>query len=167
MPGHWLIRWTIWLSMLAYVAFLCGSLRPKWCSWSTRRTIWTFACVMFIGHFIAAFHYYHRWSHAHAVADTAEKTRALMGWAFGEGIYFSYLFLVIWILDVVWMWAAALSYQKRAAGIGVLVHGYLMFIAVNGTAVFESGVTRWATVASGIGLLALLATLKRQPSGTS
>ena len=142
--------------MLAYSVFLVASVRPKMLAWTTRRAVWTFGWLMFFLHLIVAFHYYHSWSHSHAIKDTAEKTEALIGWAFGEGIYFSYLFLIVWLFDVIWMWAGPISYRNRTTGISILVHGYLLFIVVNGTAVFESGVTRWATVAVAIGLAVLV-----------
>ena len=82
--------------------------------------------------------------------------------AFGNGIYFSYLFLVMWVLDVVWLWAID-SPQPRAAGSAtsmpacqaaavptprwrLAVHAFLLFIAINGAIIFESGVTRWAGI---------------------
>ena len=146
MSGENLIRCTIWLSMSAYAGFLLVSVQSRICSWSVRRVIWTFSWCMFLAHFVAAFHFYHGWSHAHAVADTAAKTADLMGWSFGEGIYFSYVFLVVWLWDVLWMWWDAVGYQNRGPAIRWAVHGYLFFIAINGTAVFESGATRWATI---------------------
>ena len=156
MFGEQLIRWTIWLSMLAYAAFLLTLVRPALCGWRIRRGIWTIALMMFLAHFVSAYHFFHHWSHAHAVTDTAAKTDAVIGWSFGEGIYFSYLFLGVWFLDVLWMWIGPDSYQSRARGISWLIHGYIFFIAINGTAVFETGVTRWATALC-CGLLAIAA----------
>ena len=71
---------------------------------------------------------------------------------FGEGIYFSYLFLILWVLDVIamWVWSAAKSSAPRpmVAAMQWILHAYLFFIAFNGAIVFESGPTRWAGIAA-------------------
>ena len=161
MLGELLIRWTIWLSMLAYALYLLCLCQPRRFDWSFRRGIWTFSMVTFVGHFLSAYHFYHHWSHAHVVADTATKTENVIGWSFGQGIYFSYLFLGVWLLDVLWMWGSPSSYQSRSRGIGWMIHIYLFFIAINGTAVFESGVTRWATIVCCVVLVLVLAARAR------
>ena len=66
----------------------------------------------------------------------------MLGLRFGEGIYFSYLFMLLWIADGAWWWLRPSSYQARPAKlVGGLV-AYLSFIAVNGAIVFEDGITR-------------------------
>lgn len=162
MPGELLIRLTIWGSMCAYAVFLFMQLWPNRFRWTVRRVIWTISWLLFLGHFVSAFHYYHKWSHVHAVADTARQTKELIGWSFGEGIYFSYLFLALWAFDVAWWWLAADSYQTRATLVEWMIHGFLLFIAINGTAIFESGATRIATVICCAGLLIGMATRIRK-----
>src|SRR5207247_4306515 len=102
---------------------------------------------------------YHRWSHAVAWRHTAERTQDLLGVAVGDGIYFSYLFLVLWIIDVVWLWLPTknnISANRKPLGsptdparedatavpshvLGplrtpvwrVMVHVFLLFVAIN------------------------------------
>jgi len=66
----------------------------------------------------------------------------MLGTAFGEGIYFSYVFLAIWVLDCVRQWLPP-AMNKLPAWLSWCVHGYLFFIAINGALFFEGGVTRW------------------------
>jgi hypothetical protein len=182
MLGVLLTKWTIRLALVCYVAYLAGWLAR----WNTRRpraarAVWTLGCVLFDVHVVCAFHFFHHWSHLAAWRNTAERTERLLGVAVGDGIYFSYLFLMLWILDVLWLWwpswtaglAAPGSRENRAGAYAtgvpipgakpveapawrVGVHVFLLFIAVNGAIVFEAGPTRWVGLASGL-LLACLA----------
>ena len=80
---------------------------------------------------------------AAAYQDTAEKIKAAIGWRFGGGIYFNYLFLLMWLADAIWWWIAPAGYTKRGKVVNLLVYGYLFFIAFNGVVVFGHGATRW------------------------
>jgi hypothetical protein len=116
MSGVLLTKWTIRLALVCYVACVAGWLslgparQPR-----IARAIWTLGCVLFDVHVACAFHFYHHWSHANAWQHTAERTRELLGIAVGDGIYFSYLFLFLWLLDVVWLWVCPLTDNKRVA----------------------------------------------------
>jgi hypothetical protein len=179
MPGTLLTQWTIRLALACYVAGLAAWLSSCGARWPrATRAVWTLGCVLFDVHVACAFHFYHRWSHAVAWQHTAERTRELLGVAVGDGIYFSYLFLVLWLLDVAWLWLAPPATSAVANGtpsggspavpapadaiavpiaaIGsrtipwwrMMVHVFLLFIAINGAIVFEAGPTRWAGLAA-------------------
>lgn len=143
MLGKELTHWTIRIALLCYVAYGVGNLGSR--AWSTRysawlRVIWTVGCVFFCLHVYCAFAFYHHFSHQAAFDTTAQETKAMLGTAFGEGIYFSYVFLAIWVLDCVRQW---LPVENLPTWLSWCVHGYLFFIALNGALVFEGGVTRW------------------------
>ncbi|MCA9266957.1 MAG: hypothetical protein KDA41_00725, partial [Planctomycetales bacterium] len=147
--GELLIRWTIRLSMGLFAAALAEAL------WRGRlpgaagvsRWLWTLGCGLFLAHVAAAFHFYHGWSHAHAVADTAAKTRAAIGWEFGGGVYVNHLFALAWTIDVAWSWLAQASHRARPRWLAAGLHCFLLFIAVNGLIVFKGGAVRWVSVA--------------------
>lgn len=123
------------------VGFLLAGCRGR--RWrNLLRPIWTIGCIAIIAHVLAAFHYTHHWSHADAIESTARKTQQQLGWAVGEGVYFNYLFLLVWIADVVIWWLRPERYETRPAWLEYGIHGYLFFIAFNGAVIFESGVTR-------------------------
>jgi len=183
MFGELLTKWTIRLALCCYVACLAGWLslgparQPR-----VARLIWTCGCVLFDVHVVCAFHFYHHWSHAVAWRHTAERTRELLGVAVGDGIYCSYLFLLLWIADVVWLWLTPLSdvetdktkpfagsptasvqggaidvpqagaRRPRTPVWRALVHVFLLFVVVNGAIVFEAGVTRWVGIIAGLAL---------------
>jgi hypothetical protein len=152
--GEELTHWTIRLALVCLTVRLAGALRwgnaPGWFVWS--RAIWSAGCLFFLAHVACAFHFYHRWSHAAAFDSTAQQTYELLGVRFGEGIYFSYLFMLLWFVDVLWQWASPDSYRRRSARLAAGVLGYMAFIAFNGAVIFEGGVTRWV----GIPVTALL-----------
>lgn len=164
MIGSLLIAWTIRLSLLLYAAVLVIEWWPRasipWRTADrgqrTARWLWTIACGLFVTHVICALHFYHHWSHTHVLAHTAEETQKLIGWAFGEGVYFSYGFLLLWVADVVWWWMRPAGYRSRPTLIHAAVHGYLFFIAFHGAIVFESGPTRWLGIPLCLALLVLI-----------
>jgi hypothetical protein len=146
--GDSLTRNTVRLSLVWYAVTLFQMMRLTASDWSAAtpfgqltRWCWTWALICFLVHVLAAFHYYHHWSHAHAF----EHTRQVAG--IGEGLYFSYLFTGIWIADVAawWLWPA--RYAARPALIDRALHGMMIFIVFNSMVVFESGFIRWAGLA--------------------
>jgi hypothetical protein len=104
----------------------------RWC--------WTLSWASFLVHLGMAFHYYHHWSHADAVAHTEEVS------GFGPGIWFSHLFTLLWTADVAYWWLWSQRYAVRSPWIDRLLHGYLAFIVFNATVVYEEGGIRWAGV---------------------
>ena len=138
--GAALISASVRLALLCYAATVAGRLlgfRGR-----KIRFLWTVGCLLFIVHVAAAFHYVHHWSHQAAVRTTATETRQLLGVAFGEGLWFSYVFVLLWLADAVWWWSSATSYLQRPRWLNLALHGYLLFIAFNGAVIFEAGPTR-------------------------
>ncbi len=154
MIGTLLIQWTIRLSLVFYVAALGCLLAPRASSGRQplARLCWTAGALFFVAHVICAFHFYHHWSHWHAFDHTAAETQRLISWRFGAGIYFSYLFTLLWVLDALWWWLHPTSYAGRKWPVAYLIHAYIFFIAFNGAVIFESGPTRWGGIAATIAL---------------
>lgn len=145
--GEFLTRWTIRLALACYVFCLASVIRGRGSTDRQQnqvvRVIWTLGCGLFITHVVAAFGYYHHFSHQAAYDDTARQTREQLGFAFGGGIYFSYVFLALWILDVAWRWLAP---STRPAWFDWPLHAFMFFIAFNGAIIFEGGVSRMAGI---------------------
>jgi len=153
-PGDDLIRNTIRLSLFYYavaaIHLLCA-FPADWRNFTDRirfaRITWTLAWLAYLIHLGMAFHYAHNWSHA----DAIEHTRDVSG--FGEGIFVSHLFTLIWSADVISWWLAPRWYQTRSVWIDRVLHGFMAFMIFNGTVVFETGPIRWA----GLAMFVLLA----------
>ncbi|MCA9188036.1 MAG: hypothetical protein KDA99_20550 [Planctomycetales bacterium] len=146
--ASWTMKGSIRVSLLLYAASLLMMLESRTADWVAKsqrgrwmRLSWSMGLIAFLAHVAATFHYVHEWSHE----DAVERTRQVSG--FGEGIYFSYLFTFLWMVDVVWWNFAAESYADRTVYIGWLLHGYMLFMVFNATIVFESGTLRWTAVA--------------------
>jgi hypothetical protein len=166
--GDSLTRNTIRLSLAWYFAALVQMLwlsRSDWAAQTVRgrlaRWSWTWGILVFLVHLAMAFHYFHGWSHADAFAHTRE----ISGW--GEGLYVSYAFTWLWAGDAFWWWLRPARYAARSPWIDRILHAFMLFIAFNGTVVFEEGAIRWAGVA-GFVLLAIASAVARlrhsQPS---
>jgi hypothetical protein len=155
--GELLTRWTIRLALSCYVFCLAAVIvRGRTKSGpleSVTRIVWTLGCGLFAAHVVSAFGYYHHFSHQAAYDDTAQQTKDQFGFAFGGGIYFSYLFLGLWIADVAWRWIAPAT---RPAWFDWPLHAYMFFIAFNGAIVFEGGVSRGAGIAACVLLAGLV-----------
>lgn len=162
MLGSLLIKWTIRLALACLVGYFVGGMLGGASGKETAtggrkfailRWIWTVGCALFVAHVVCAFQFTHHWSHAHAWQHTANETQRLMGFSFGDGIYFSYLFLLLWVADVVCLWVGV----SRPMWMMLPVYLFLFFIAFNGAIVFEDGPTRPVGVVVVIALLPLVA----------
>jgi hypothetical protein len=143
-----LTRYTVRPALLYYAAAatLMLLLRPaEWDATAPRgrlaRACWTLGWAAYLIHLAAAFGCFHHGSHAAAVAHTQERS------GFGEGIYVSHLFTLVWTADVAWWWLWPQSYAGRSPWIDRLLHGFMLFVIVNATVVFETGLIRWAGLA--------------------
>lgn len=157
--GETLTRWTVRIALVGYfvaVGLLLHRTTPAKREHADHfaRIAYTLGCAAFLVHVTCAFHFHHAWSHARAYDDTARQTRELLGVDAGAGIWFNYLFTVMWLADVIAMWTRGVSrYRQRSRWLHVFVHGFFVFIIFNATVVFETGFARWLGV---VGLAVLL-----------
>jgi hypothetical protein len=159
-PGDDLVRYTVRLALVYWAVALAVMMNLSPRDWRAERGrgrlarwCWTLAWLTYLVHLAMAFHYYHHWSHADAVRHTAEVAR------FGEGIYVSHFFTLVWSLDVVFWWGWPDGYAARSRRIDYLLHGFMVFVVFNATVVYETGLIRWAGVI-GFTLLGLLGLLR-------
>lgn len=118
--------------------------------------LWLLGSLFSLIHALAAITFHHHGSHELAFEDTARQTQELIGIRLGAGIYFNYAFVLIWICDAMWWAAHPGSYLARSNWLTGLIYGFLIFIAINGTIVFETGWTRWISIIA-IGWLLIMA----------
>ena len=143
--GKSITFWSVLLSVVCYFlgAALCSlkGLHPRLDA--TARGIWTSGCLLGLGHVLSAFHFYHDWSHGAAHQSTAQQTEELLGFSWGGGIYFNYVFTIAWLADTGWWWVKPESHRQRPRLLNVVLHSFLLFIVFNATVVFGEGFTRW------------------------
>ena len=140
-----IIRWTVRISMACYCGFLLMKASGLSRSQSLLRWIWTFGLACFLLHVLAAFELYHEWSHSHAYQHTADRTWEAVGWRWGGGIYFNYLLLFVWALDVGIWWCVGLDWPNRSGLYQMGLHGFFAFMVLNATVAF--GPRGWTGVA--------------------
>ncbi len=146
MNGELLTKITIWIALCGYglgaACLLKARRRPQLLQ--TARAAWTAGCLIYLAHVVCAFHFYHHWSHAAALHDTARQTKETVGVEFGEGLFVSYAFTLGWLGDVISWWLSGLqSYLHRSQFLQIVWQCFLAFIVFNGTVVFASGPVRW------------------------
>lgn len=153
--GEDIIRWSIHLALLYYGLAVAGMLylprveRQKPGCEKLPRCLWTLAWAAYVFHFLAAFHFQHHWSHSSAFEHTRQRGGV------GEGIYVNHVFTLLWTVDVLWWWSFPGSHANRPPWIGWLWHGFMIFMIINATIIFEEGPVRWW----GTGLMVILLTL--------
>ncbi len=162
--GDALTRNTIRLSLVWYALALVLLMQCRdgdWLAATYRgrlaRWCWTWGLACFLVHLAMAFQFYHHWSHVEAF----EHTRAASGT--GEGLYLSYLFSCLWLVDVLWWWRWPAWFAARSIWIDRALHGFMLFMVFNGMIVYESGPIRWAGVAMFLGLAAAWVRFRRLP----
>jgi hypothetical protein len=121
------------------------------------RAAWCAGCSAFLLHVAVAFHLAHGASHVEAMSHVERSS----GW--GEGIYVSYAFAVVWLADAVWIATAPSSYFQRPRWLSLAVEGFLAFIVFNATVVYGHGLARWL----GAALFATMIILKTNVAGRS
>src|SRR5262249_46558697 len=115
------------------------------------RAAFTAGGLTLLAHSALAFELRHGWSHAAALQDTARQTEAVLGRAFGGGLYVNYFFLAVWSIEILWWWLAPGGYRGRNRRLDWSVRGFFAFMFVNAAVVFAHGRLRV------VGALALLA----------
>lgn len=140
--GNLAISWSIRAALVAYFAALVLRM-GRGCLSPGPRYLWLAGCACSWLHLAAVFHFAHNWSHQAATEHIAERTAMVVGWAFGAGIWFNYLFNLLWLTDALWWTLQPKNYCARPAWQNLSIHGFLLFMVVNATVVFETGLSRW------------------------
>ena len=128
------------------------------------RAVWTVGLVLALIHVGLAFHFVYGWNHEAAVAATARQAAERVGWGWRGGIYVNYLFLVFWLADVCWWWAAPASHASRSLRIETARFVAFMFMFVNGAVVFVHGPRRLLGAATLLAVLHVWTSSRRAPA---
>jgi hypothetical protein len=151
-------------SSLLYAAGVALMLGGRWREGRVTRLVWTLGCAMLCVHALVAYHFVHRWSHAHALGHTADQTASMVGVRTGAGVYLNYAVMVVWAADVLFWWTAGSGrYGRRSRTVVLGLHAFLLFMMFNATIVFAHGGTRYAGLAVMACLVGL--TIKRFGKG--
>jgi hypothetical protein len=162
--GEFLVRWTVRVALALYVAAIALRVRAGGRrSWLVAaRLAWAAGCAFFFVHVACAFQFFHAWSHRAAYEETARQTAAVVGLAWGGGLYVNYAFAAVWAADACWWLSRPQRYQARSRLIEGVVQGFLAFVAFNATVVFGTGAIRWAGLTAAVLLAAVICSTRRR-----
>jgi hypothetical protein len=152
---------TIWSVRLAVGCYLGRYLLEAMPTADNRRRrqsrwLWTVGCLLYLIHVMCAFAFFHDWSHDRAYAHTAAQTQELVGWNWGGGLYFNYLFTIAWIADVVWWWLRSENVAANSRRLELAVQLFMAFMVLNATVVFGPPFWQWIGVGFGLAMWLLL-----------
>lgn len=147
---------TIWVALAGFVAGQAGVGRhrrtasaPHWL-WP----IWCFGLIACVVHILLAMGSHHHWSHASAVADTARQTEAVYGLAWGGGLYVNYLFVIVWLSELMWWRLDPERYFAQPAWSRRALRGFYLVMVFNAAVVFAAPDRRLAGLAMTAALVA-------------
>lgn len=143
-----LVDATAWCALFLYPFGLAAERHDRP---GSGRLLFSLGAIVFLLHVALAFCTHYGLSHELAFDRVARDTEALTGFATGVGLYLNYLFALLWLGDVAWWWLAPERYAGRSAICSLVVHGFFLFMILNGAVVFVRG---WRKA---LGILVLLA----------
>ena len=147
--GESVMLWSVRIAVLLYLLRVALVLRNRHRTRvpSSRECwLWTIGCFSYVIHVILAFHFVHNWSHDQAWQHTAIETDRMTGIGRGEGLWVNYLFTVVWLADVLRLWAAHLHAKDLNRTMSLLVHMFIGFIVFNATVVFGAAIYRYLAI---------------------
>lgn len=154
---------TAWLALLLYPAVHVGAPGKEPTSpFTWPRRLFTLGAAIFAVHVALAFVVHYDVSHQVALNEVARQTEALTGVATGFGLYLNYLFAALWVAEAGWWSVAPTSYASRPTTLTAAIHGFFLFMIVNGAIVFVP----WPRRALGCAILLIcLLAIGRRLSG--
>lgn len=152
----WAIRLAMLVMVGVYAAELAGTKRCHRCL----AFLWLVGALLALGHSLGSLITFHHGNQAEALESTAQQTQALLGFRFGAGLYVNYVFVVVWLLDATLRLGVRNKYERFPNAYFYCVHGFLIFIAINGAIVFKAGLVRVIGILSVL-LLSVMAWRRR------
>jgi len=154
-----MVNLTIWISLVFYASAVAVSflVTDDTKQLKIYRILWSLGCIFALIHVFCAFQFVHYWDHQIAVKHTIIETQRVTGFRFEYGIYFNYLFLLVWTIDCIKLRNAPPNKESGATHSmwSRFVHIYMLLIIISATIIFEDGPIRYVSLIS-LALLALL-----------
>lgn len=144
--AHSVVALSIWLCVAAWAYVMAGRCRGR--ELPGALPVWIAGWGAYVVHALAAFATHYHWSHAVALAETARQTRELTGFDSGAGLWWNYLFGLVWAAEGIrWFATGRPQPVGRWKRPHFVVMGFLAFMVFNGTVVFGQGAARGFGVA--------------------
>lgn len=154
------VQGSAWLVLYCYTAAMVYrvSRQGRTC-FSSVREWWTLGWLSLIAHVIIALWFAHGGSWSAAYEHTARRTQEAIGWNWGGGVWFNLATVMIWGLDVIWMWIQPDSANRLAHRLDAAAQVYIAFMMFNATVVFGSWPARivGGLICEGLAIIAVWA----------
>jgi hypothetical protein len=128
---------TIWAAMILFVAAETAKARPHGATPGAWR-LWAAGALLCAIHIVLAMAVHHAWSHEHAVRETAARSAEVYGFGWRGGLYLNYVFLLVWIAELVWWRASPAAYLGRSGFLAWTLRAFYAVIIVNAVVIFAS-----------------------------
>ncbi|MEM9596559.1 MAG: hypothetical protein AAGD06_19990 [Acidobacteriota bacterium] len=142
-PLEAVVYLSVWGALLCYPAAAVGRGTRRPGVQRQARWVWTAGGVLFWIHVASAFAAFYGGSHAVALEVTAQRTLETTGVDSGVGLYLNYAFALLWGIEAAWWWRRPESYLRRPSAVFLCLHGFFLFMLVNGAVIFVPGPRRW------------------------
>ncbi len=152
----WAIRIALGLMVLVFAFEIRGGKSTD----RTTASLWLVGALLSLCHSLGSLATFHHGSQLMAIEATAQQTQELIGIRFGAGLFVNYAFDLVWIVDATVRMISPAIYNKMPKAYRYCTNGFLIFIAINGAIVFQSGWIR----AIGLACVAMLLMLSLQRS---
>ena len=141
--GWWLIRLTIWVTVVAWLlrVFIEASGRSFAMRDRVIRWTWLIGALACVAHVIAAMGFGHCWSLANAMRHTAMETRRVFNVELPWSVFVNFAFVGLWLVDAVREFRS-----RELPSLGPVRHGIWLTMMVNGTVVFGPRYWTWIAI---------------------
>ena len=153
----WAIRIALGLMVLVFAIEIRGGKSTD----RTTASLWLVGALLSLGHSLGSLATFHHGSQFMAMEATAQQTQELLGIRFGAGLFVNYAFDLVWLVDAMIRMISPAIYSKLPNTYRYCTNGFLIFMAINGAIVFQSGWIRAIGLVC-IGLLLLLSWQRRK-----
>ena len=141
-----LVYLTVWAALVCYLAGPAATACTRTAARSALRWTWTVGSLLFLIHAISAFAIIYGWNFQIAWAETARQSQEFAGFDSGIGLVLNIVFTGVWLVDAGLWWARPERYLMRSHRKVLLVHGFFLFMIVNGAVIFVPGPQRFLGV---------------------
>ncbi len=131
----WAIRIALGLMVLVFAIEIRGGKSTD----RTTASLWLVGALLSLCHSLGSLATFHHGSQSMAIEATAQQTQELIGIRVGAGHFVNYAFDLVWLADAMVRMISPAIYSKLPKGYRYGTNGFLIFMAINGAIVFQSG----------------------------
>ncbi len=134
--------WAIRIALGLMVLVFAMEIRGRTSTDRSTASMWLVGALLSLCHSLGSLATFHQGSQSKAFEATAQQTEELLGVGFGAGLFVNYAFVTVWLIDAFFRILLPSIYNQLPKVYRYCTNGFLIFIAINGAIVFQSGWVR-------------------------